>query len=284
MRRRAACRFLFRSSSSRIELPCSGPNSNLEIPLPKPEIENLDIHPHGLDLLEPTILHLTRVSSMEVAKMISRAIAASFLITCFWIGWTTPVRGQELGKLVSDGQSVSGHAHPNGNAGIAVAAVNVPMWPGFFFFNGVRYNFTMVGSDPTVVGTGTTNVPVVIIPLSFSYPNGTVVSPIATACGDNTSVLTRIQGSPLFTTNVTWVEGNTIVGVTQFTDAFQRANFWPSSGVLLSDRKKQHPGRRRGDQERSRAVAVIGKAEVLLINAEERGSGKRSCLIRVPSR
>jgi hypothetical protein len=115
------------------------------------------------------------------------------------------------------------------------------MWPGFFFFNGVRYNFTMVGSDPTVAGAGTTNVPVVIIPLSFSYPNGTVVSPIATACGDNTSVLTRIQGSPLFTTNVTWVEGNTVVGVTQFTDAFQRANFWayvstrsPNYHVLLN--------------------------------------------------
>jgi hypothetical protein len=158
--------------------------------------------------------------------MIRRAITASVLFACFWTGWTTPARGQELGKLVSDGQSVSGHAHNGRNAGAVAAGVNVPMWPGFFFFNGVRYNFTMVGSDPTVAGAGTTNVPVVIIPLSFSYPNGTVVSPIATACGDNTSVLTRIQGSPLFTTNVTWVEGNTVVGVTQFTDAFQRANFW----------------------------------------------------------
>jgi hypothetical protein len=150
--------------------------------------------------------------------MIRRAIAASVLLACFWIAWTTPAPGQELGKLLSDG-SVSGHAHPSGNAGVGVG-VNVPMWPGFFFFNGIRYNFTMVGSDPTVVGAGTTNVPVVIIPLSFSYPNGTLISPLAAACGDNTSVLARIQGSPLFTTNVTWVEGNTVVGVTQFTDAF----------------------------------------------------------------
>src|SRR6185369_17820577 len=97
-----------------------------------------------------------------------------------------------------------------------------------------------VGSDPTVAGAGTTNVPVVIIPLSFNI-NGTLISPIAAACGDNISVLTRIQGSPLFTTNVTWVEGNTIVGVTQFTDAFQRANFWsyvstvsPNYHVLLN--------------------------------------------------
>ena len=103
-----------------------------------------------------------------------RAIAASVLITCFWIAGTTAARGQNLGKLLSDGQSVSGHAHPSGNAGVVAAGVNVPMWPGFFFFNGVRYNFTMVGSDPTVAGAGTTNVPVVIIPLSFSYPNGTV--------------------------------------------------------------------------------------------------------------
>jgi hypothetical protein len=162
-------------------------------------------------------------------------------MTFFWIAGTTPAPGQELGRLVSDGQSISGQPHNAGKAGIAAAGANVPMWPGFFFFNGVRYNFTMVGSDPTVAGAGTTNVPVVIIPLSFSYPNGTVVSPIAAACGDNTSVLTRIQGSPLFTTNVTWVEGNTVVGVTQFTDAFQRANFWayvstrsPNYHVLLN--------------------------------------------------
>src|SRR5579864_6420343 len=115
-----------------------------------------------------------------------KAIAAAVLIACFWIAGTTPAHAQNLGQLLSDGQSVSGHAHPTGNAGIVAAGVNVPMWPGFFFFNGVRYNFTMVGSDPTVAGAGTTNVPLVIIPLSFSYPNGTLISPLAAACGDNT--------------------------------------------------------------------------------------------------
>jgi hypothetical protein len=85
--------------------------------------------------------------------MIRRTIAASVLITCLWIAGTTATHGQNLGKLLSDGQSISGHAHNGGNAGVA-AGVNVPMWPGFFTFNGVRYNFTMVGSDPTVVGAG----------------------------------------------------------------------------------------------------------------------------------
>ena len=172
--------------------------------------------------------------------MTRRIIIALVVIACLWMVWNTPSFGQDLGKMVSDGKSVSGHAPVNSHAGVAAAGANLPMWPGFFFFNGVRYNFTMVGSDPTVAGAGTTNVPVVIIPLSFNI-GGRVISPIAAACGDNTSVLTRIQGSPLFTTNVTWVEGNFTVGVTQFTDAFQRANFWayvnsvsPNYHVLLN--------------------------------------------------
>jgi len=99
------------------------------------------------------------------------------------------------------------------------------MWAGFFIFANTRFNFTMVGSDPTIRGAGTTNVPVWIIPLAFNY-NGAVVTTRNAACNDNVSVLTRVQNSPLFTTNVTWVEGQTVVGVTQFTDAFQRANFW----------------------------------------------------------
>ncbi len=49
--------------------------------------------------------------------MICRAIAASVLITCFWIAGTTAAHGQNLGKLLSDGQSISGHAHISGNAG-----------------------------------------------------------------------------------------------------------------------------------------------------------------------
>lgn len=172
--------------------------------------------------------------------MTRRIVFTLVVIACFWMVWNTPSFAQDLGKMVSDGKSVSGHAAVNGHAGVAAAGAALPMWPGFFIFNGVRYNFTMVGSDPTVAGAGTTNVPVVIIPLSFNI-GGTVISPIAAACGDNTSVLTRIQGSPLFTTNVTWVEGNTTVGVTQFTDAFQRANFWkyvstvsPNYHVLLN--------------------------------------------------
>ena len=86
--------------------------------------------------------------------------------------------------------------------------------------------FTMVGTDPSISGAGTTSVAVEIIPvtLSFSLAN-TVMSPESMACGDNMGILTRITGSPIFTNN-TWSDLGIIIGQTQFPDAFQRANFW----------------------------------------------------------
>ena len=106
------------------------------------------------------------------------------------------------------------------------------MWGGSFVFNNTLYPFTMVGSDPTQAGAGTSNVPVVIIPLALVFNGSTIISPTGGACGDNMSVISRVQNSPLFTTNTTWIEGNTVVGVTQFTDAFQRANFWSSVNTV----------------------------------------------------
>jgi len=98
------------------------------------------------------------------------------------------------------------------------------------------FPFTMVGTDPRIAGAGTTNVTVMIIPLRFNYiaANGNLVasiSPSNIGCNDNQSVLARVMNSPLFNA-VTWHEGNVIVGVTQFTDAFQRANFWSSVSTV----------------------------------------------------
>jgi len=170
------------------------------------------------------------------------AVCVCLLLCCF----TGAAFTQEI-KLQSDGQTMSGQPLKNNEsqthnapAGVVAPAGNIPMWAGFFIFANTQFNFTMVGSDPTIAGAGTTNVPVWIIPLAFNY-NGTVVSTMRPACNDNVNVLTRVQNSPLFTQNVTWVEGNTVVGVTQFTDAFQRANFWsivsgrsPNYHVLLN--------------------------------------------------
>jgi hypothetical protein len=83
----------------------------------------------------------------------------------------------------------------------------------------------MVGTDPSPGGAGTTSVPVQIIPIRFNF-GGIVVSPESSACGDTTSAISRAQNSPLFTTNIPWSDNGTPIGTTQFTDAFQRANFW----------------------------------------------------------
>ncbi len=91
-------------------------------------------------------------------------------------------------------------------------------------FNGVP--FTMVGTDPNISGSGTTSVPVVIIPVSFNFSAvNTLISPDSISCGDTVSAISRAKDSPIFTSNV-WSDGPTVIGNTQFGDAFQRANFW----------------------------------------------------------
>jgi hypothetical protein len=67
-----------------------------------------------------------------------------------------------------------------------------------------------------------TNVPVKIIPISFNFA-GAIISPANVPCGDTTNAITRVQDSPLFTSTPL---NEPSVGTTQFTDVFQRANFW----------------------------------------------------------
>lgn len=105
---------------------------------------------------------------------------------------------------------------------------NIAQWSGLFSSNFRLYTFTMVGGSPLQFGTGTSNIPVVIVPLRIDFGRVPGFSdPGSVACGDTgQSVLSRVQNSPLFTSDVTWTQGNTVVGTTQYTDAFQRANFW----------------------------------------------------------
>lgn len=115
----------------------------------------------------------------------------------------------------------SSHEAPSG------LGATIPLWNGSFDFEGTTYPFIMVGSDPSVSGAGTTDVPAVMIPIRVKFGN-TVISPTQKACGDSVSVLSRVRNSPLFNSQVTWTAGTTVLGKTQYTDAFQRANFWNS--------------------------------------------------------
>lgn len=115
--------------------------------------------------------------------------------------------------------------------------MSVPIWSNTFIDSTDPtmkiWTYKMVGTDPSIAGAGTTNVPVVIIPLRVNFASGNAsISPNNADCVDKTTPLVRVANSPLFNNNITWLEGNTIVGVTQFTDAFQRANFWSSVSTI----------------------------------------------------
>src|SRR5215471_17106102 len=50
----------------------------------------------------------------------------------------------------------------------AAAGFNVPLWSGSFVFQGTKFPFTMVGTDPSL-GSATSSIPVVIVPIKFAF-------------------------------------------------------------------------------------------------------------------
>jgi hypothetical protein len=86
---------------------------------------------------------------------------------------------------------------------------------------------TILGSDPGQ-GTGTTVIPTVIVPLRFVFPNPG--NPVL----DGTARVTEVQNSPIFQ-NADYSAGGISLGVTQYGDALQRAQFWNYPGFSESD-------------------------------------------------
>ena len=117
-------------------------------------------------------------------------------------------------------------------------ATALQLWKRTFTYKGKSYTYEMVGTDPAK-GSVTTTVPVFLVPVAVTFSDGTVLD--ATKPGQ-ISPLTAEDGflqSPMIQP-VTFSSGKVNVGTTQFTDAFQRANFWqdvsthsPNYHVLL---------------------------------------------------
>lgn len=82
--------------------------------------------------------------------------------------------------------------------------------------------FNIVGTDPSL-GANTTTVPTVIVPLKFIFPNAPTLSL------DGTNVAAATVNSPIFLT-ADYTAGGTDIGVTQYGDAIQRAEFWNLPG------------------------------------------------------
>src|SRR5436190_4424714 len=77
---------------------------------------------------------------------------------------------------------------------------------------------TFIGGDPSVPGTGTTTIPTLIVPLRVNFLDGSGFL-------DATGTVANVIQSPLFTP-VDFKAGGTDLGVVQYADAVQRAQFW----------------------------------------------------------
>jgi hypothetical protein len=123
-------------------------------------------------------------------------------------------------------------------ARLPIVSPVMPTWNGSFTF-GSAYPFTMIGTDPAL-GSKSTTVKTIIVPVIFSFSGGTVLNPTKKVCGGKSSALTLTRQSPIFQ-SFDYPTGGTSVGKSQYGDAFQRANFWanvsttsPKYHVLLS--------------------------------------------------
>ncbi len=98
----------------------------------------------------------------------------------------------------------------------ASAGRGLPFFTRRFSSFGTQIPLSFVGTDPSR-GSATTVVPVTIIPLRFVFSSGEVL--------DASPIVGKTVRSPIFQP-AAFATGGTHIGVTQYGDAIQRAQFW----------------------------------------------------------
>src|SRR5579875_544226 len=87
------------------------------------------------------------------------------------------------------------------------------------------FSFTMVGKNPRVKQSKpSSTINAELIPVDFKWNGLTNDATIGNSC-DSTPATTRAMNSPIVK-NVSWTFGKKSMGTTQYTDAFQRAEFY----------------------------------------------------------
>jgi hypothetical protein len=109
---------------------------------------------------------------------------------------------------------------------ISAAATGLSFFSKGFFSFSRNLTLNIVGTDPGV-GAATTVIPTVIVPLKFVFPN--TGNPVL----DGTNIVATTINSPIFQ-SVDFTTGATDLGVTQYGDAIQRAEFWNYPGFSQS--------------------------------------------------
>jgi len=99
---------------------------------------------------------------------------------------------------------------------------------GFTDLTGHSITYTMVGADPASSNT-TTHVKVYVIPVIFTYgpSNGNLVlNPNTATLNGSKNIIKSLLSSPIFDDGADFTSGAIDCGTGQFTDSFQRCNFW----------------------------------------------------------
>jgi len=89
-------------------------------------------------------------------------------------------------------------------------------------YGGTSYHETFLGTDPS--GGASTTVPVDLIPVKLTC-GATSASPTRVGSDGRTAVQDTVA-SPVFAKTLTYTQGGTTVGTTQYVDAYQRASLW----------------------------------------------------------
>ncbi len=163
-------------------------------------------------------------------------LASAVLVASTVLAATAPsVRSGAATPRVRPVFAVLHHGVPFGDAVDTLGAATVPTWTFSFSYGGSTYRETFLGSSPTAGAT--TTVPVVVVPVQLTY--GSVVMSPERVLADGETTVQNTLASPLFK-DLTYTQGGTDVGTTQYGDAYQRASLWgtvhahPGYHLLLS--------------------------------------------------
>jgi hypothetical protein len=111
------------------------------------------------------------------------------------------------------------------------AGATIPLWSGSATYQGITYNFQMVGQDPTKkLADPFTPIVTALIPVKFTFePSNAVFDPAKPNSCTPHPAITMIEQSPMFVP-VDGAVGGTPLGFGQFTSLFQRGNFFKYTG------------------------------------------------------
>jgi len=106
----------------------------------------------------------------------------------------------------------------------AQSAATITHWSSSISWGGHNYQFSMLGRNPAD-GSSTTVIPVCVIPVKITLPDGSVWDPAAVQVKKGVNAIDATVNSPIFG-NTTWMNGSVNLGDTQYIDAFQRGSWW----------------------------------------------------------